>query len=108
LFAFWKAYAGGFAPRLWLPPALMKFVFAPLEPIFRIAGLPAIFSRETVMATVHLNYSSAKAQRELGWSFPKSAEMWPQIIEQERRLLTLRAGLRAKMLPMEATPADLD
>jgi hypothetical protein len=46
----------------------MKVMFAPLEPLLRLAGLPAIFLRETVEATVHLNYSSARAQRELGWS----------------------------------------
>jgi dihydroflavonol-4-reductase len=108
LFQFWKAHPGGFAPKLWLPPALMKVMFAPLEPLFRLAGLPAIFSRETVAATVHLNYSSAKAQRELGWSFPAAASMWPQIVERERQLLALRTGLRAKLLPTEVVPGDGD
>ena len=106
LFAFWKPHRGGFAPKLWLPPALMKAMFVPLEPLFRLAGLPAIFSRETVKATVHLNYSSAKVQRELGWSFPSAADMWPQIIERERRILELRTGVRAKLRPMEAVPSE--
>jgi len=103
LFELWKEHRGGFAPKLWLPPGLMKVMFAPIEPLFRLAGLPAIFSRETVSAaSVHLNYSSAKAQRELGWTFPAAADMWPQIIERERKLLALRTGLRSKLLPMEA------
>jgi dihydroflavonol-4-reductase len=108
LFGLWKAHGGGFTPKLWLPPALMKVMFAPLEPLFRMVGLPAIFSRETVAATVHLNYSSAKAQRELGWSFPAAANMWPQIVERERQLLALRSGLRAKLLPLEVIPDEGD
>jgi len=87
---------------------LMKVMFAPMEPLFRVAGLPAIFSRERVAATVHLNYSSAKAQRELGWTFPAAANMWPQIVERERQLLALRTGLRAKLRPMETVPAAGD
>src|SRR5262249_35592877 len=101
LFEFWKPHRGGFTPKLWLPPTLVKVMFSPLEPLFRLAGMPAIFSRETVAATVHLNYSSAKAEHELGWSFPLAADMWPRIIQRERALLALRTGLRAKLLPME-------
>ena len=105
LFGFWKPHRGGFAPKLWLPPALMKVMFAPMEPLFRLAGLPAVFSRETVAAGAHhLNYSSAKAQRELGWRFPLAADMWSQIVERERQLLVLRTGLRAKLRPMEVVP----
>ena len=108
LFGFWKPHRGGFTPGLWLPPMFMKALFAPLEPLFRLAGLPAIFSRETVAATVHLNYSSAKARRELGWTFPAAADMWPKIIERERALIAMRAGLRAKLLPMEVAPGVIE
>jgi len=101
LFGFWKPHRGGFTPKLWLPPAIMKVMFTPMEPLFRLAGLPAVFSRETVAASEHLNYSSAKAQRELGWRFPAAADMWPQIVERERQLMALRTGLRAKLRPME-------
>ena len=104
LFEFWRPHRGGFSPKLWLPPALMKVMFGPIEPLFRLAGLPAIFSRETVAASYHLNYSSGKAQRELGWSYPRAADMWPQIIERERQLLALRTGLLAKLRPMEVVP----
>jgi nucleoside-diphosphate-sugar epimerase len=106
LFGLWKPHRGGFVPKLWLPPALMKVMFTPMEPLFRLAGLPAIFSRETVAASTNLNYSSAKAQRELGWTSPAAADMWPRIIERERQLLTLRSGLRAKLRPMETTPGE--
>ena len=108
LFEFWRPHRGGFTPKLWLPPALMKVVFAPMEPLFRLAGLPAVFSRETVAATAHFNYSSAKAQRELDWSFPVAADMWPEIIERERQLLTLRTDLRAKLRPMDVIPGQTD
>src|SRR5262245_25942759 len=88
IFEFWKPHRGGFTPKLWLPPAVMKVMFAPIEPLFRLAGLPAIFSRETVAAAAHhFNYSSAKAQREVGGSFPAAADWWPQMVEQERALL---------------------
>lgn len=105
LFGFWKPHRGGFTPKLWLSPEWMKVMFAPMEPLFRLAGLPAVFSRETVAASDHLNYSSAKAQRELGWRCPLAADMWPQIIERERQLLALRTGLRAKLRPMDVSPA---
>jgi dihydroflavonol-4-reductase len=109
LLEFWRPHRGGFTPKLWLPPALMKVMFAPMEPLFRLAGLPAVFSRETVAASIkHLNYSSAKAQRELGWTFPAAADMWPQIVERERQLLALRTGLRAKLRPMEVMPGEAD
>jgi dihydroflavonol-4-reductase len=105
LFAFWRQQRGGVTPKLWLPPAVMKAMFAPLEPLQRLAGLPAVFSRETVAAAAHhLHYSGAKARRELGWSFPAAADMWPQIIERERRLLGLRSSLLAKLRPLEVTP----
>jgi dihydroflavonol-4-reductase len=104
LFGFWKPHRGGFTPKVWLPPAMMKVMFAPMEPLFRLAGLPAVLSRETVAASYPLNYSSAKAQRELGWRFPAAADMWPQIVERERQLLALRTGLRAKLRPVDVVP----
>jgi len=100
MFGHWRAHRGGFTPKLWLPPWLMKLQFAPLEPLQRALGLPAFFSRESVAAaTVSLNYVSNKARRELGWAHPTAAEMWPRIIRRERELLAQRRGLRAKLRP---------
>jgi hypothetical protein len=65
----------------------------------------SVFLRESVAAGAHhLNYSSAEAQRELGWTFPSAADMWPQIIERERQLLALRSGLLAKLRPLDVVP----
>lgn len=107
LFEFWRSHRGGFTPGLWLPPTVAKLMFMPMEPLFRLAGLPAVFSRETVAAGAHhLNYSSAKAERELGWTHPRASDMWPAIIERERHLLSFRKGLRAKLRPLEIPPSE--
>ncbi len=64
---------------------------APLEPLERGFGLPAAVSRETVnAASVSLNYSSAKAQRELGWTYRCASDMWLEVIDQELQLLAAR------------------
>jgi len=77
-------------PRLWLPRSLMYWQMALLEPLQRMLGLPAFLSRETVEVTkAHLNYSSAKAKRYLGWVHPEVGEMWERIIPDERRLRSL-------------------
>jgi hypothetical protein len=38
------------------------------------------------------SYSSAKALRELGWSHPSFAVIWPPIIRRERELMAGRSG----------------
>ena len=46
----------------------------------------------------HLDYSSAKAQRELGWSHPSFAAIWPPIIRRERELMAAgRSGFLNKL-----------
>lgn len=99
----WTRHPGGIAPFLWLPGWLMKLQLWPLEPLQRWAGLPAFLSREAVSSGLcHLNYSSAKARRELGWTHPDPTTMWDRIIEEERRLLALRRGFldRLKVMPV--------
>ncbi len=81
-------------------------MFAPLEPLRRLVGLPAFISGETVAASsVSLNFSSAKAQRELGWTYRPAKEMWLGIIDQELKLLASRQkrDLVSRLKPVETT-----
>jgi len=62
------------------------------------ARLARLMSRDVVDASrAHLDYSSAKAQRELGWSHPSFAAMWPPIIRRERELMAGRRGFLNKL-----------
>lgn len=102
----WARHEGGIAPLLWLPGWLMKLQLGPLEPLQRWAGLPAFLSREAVSSGLcHLNYSSAKARRDLGWSPPDPTPMWDRIIEEERRLLAQRRGFLDRLKVMPLAPA---
>jgi dihydroflavonol-4-reductase len=93
LFAQWGRYAGGMKVRLWLPRWLMRPQMAVLEPILRALGLPAFLSRDSVdTSRAHLNYTSAKAKRDLGWTHPGFDEMWERIIRRERELIGRRSG----------------
>ena len=80
-------------------------MFAPLEPLQRAVGLPAFVSRESVSATVSMNYSGAKAQRELGWTYRPARQMWLDIIDQELGLLTSRKkhDLVSRLKPVETS-----
>ncbi len=76
----------------------MRPFVAILEPLERRLGLPAFLSRDSVDVTrAHIDYSSAKAQRELGWRPPSAAEMWPPIIARERELMARRKGFLNKL-----------
>ena len=79
-------------------------MFAPLEPVQRLAGLPAFISRETVVATsISYNFSSLKAQRELGWIYRPVKTMWLDIIGEELNLLASRQkrDLVSRLKPVE-------
>lgn len=98
----WKERPGACHVRFWLPPWLMAASCWPLEPLLRLAGMPAFLSRETVRAVMHLNYSSRKAQRELGWTHRSARAMWLGTIDAELALLARRgkAGLAARLNPL--------
>ncbi len=100
----WKRRPGAFQVRFWLPPWLMAAACWPLEPLLRVAGMPAFLSRETVHAVMHLNYSSGKARRELGWTHRSAEEMWLGTIDAELGLMGHRRGrgLAAKLNPLPA------
>jgi hypothetical protein len=79
-------------------------MFAPLEPLQRMVGLPAAVSRESASAaSISMAYSSLKAQRELGWTFRPAKEMWPEIIDGEIELL---AGRKKRDLVSRLKPVD--
>lgn len=93
LFEQFARHAGGMKVRLWLPRWFMRPQMWLLEPLQRALGLPAFLSRDTVDASRgHMNYSSAKAQRELGWTHPSINDMWDRIIRRERALMMQRSG----------------
>jgi hypothetical protein len=89
--------------RFYIPTWLAWTLFSLLEPVLRLVGLPAFISRETVTASMDLNYSSAKAQRELGWTYRPAKEMWLGIIDEEVALL---AGRQKRDLVSRLKPLD--
>ena len=106
LFALWSRYPGGTKHLLWLPRGLARFLMLPLEPFQRALGLPAVLSREAVDTTkAHLNYSAAKARRQLGWAHPTPDAMWQRIVQQEQELIGGRRGFIPRLKP-QAVVAD--
>ena len=101
----WMMKPGGMKIRFYIPDWLARVMFAPMEPLQRAAGLPAFISRETVSASMNLNYSSAKAQRELGWAHRPAREMWLSIIDQELVLLANRTtrDVISRLKPVETS-----
>jgi dihydroflavonol-4-reductase len=105
LFELWSRYPGGMRPRIWLPRGLMRWQVALLEPLQRALGLPAFLSRDTVDASrAHLNYSAAKARRDLEWKHPAIGEMWEQIVRDERALMGQRSGFLNKLRHQPLVP----
>jgi hypothetical protein len=89
--ALWATKPGGFNVRFFIPRWLAALMFAPLEPLQRMVGLPAFISRETVQSSrISYNFCGAKAQRELGWTYRPIKETWLSIIDEELELLANR------------------
>ena len=106
VFEIWMTKPGGFKVRVYVPRWVALLLFAPLEPLQRMVGLPAFISRETVSANrVSLNFSSAKAQREPSWTYRPSKEMWLDIVDQELKLLDSRQkrDLVSRLKPVETS-----
>jgi dihydroflavonol-4-reductase len=98
MFEHWSRHPGGARPRLWLPRWFMRAQFMLVEPLLRRLGLPAFLCRDVVdTSRAHLNYSSARARRDLGWQHPAAAEMWDRVIREERALMSARAGWRQRL-----------
>lgn len=104
LFRIWATQPGGSRVRVFLPFRLMELMFAPMEPLQRLLGMPAFMSRETVTGMRgSLSFSSAKAQRELGWSYRPARQLWSDVFAAERRLLAARRkrDLVSRLKPMD-------
>jgi len=105
LFGLWSRSPGGMKHLLWLPSWLAGLLMLPLQPLQRAIGLPAFLSREAVEASrAHLNYTSARARRELGWNHPSPDAMWERIVRRERELVSQRRGFLARLRPQAVIP----
>jgi dihydroflavonol-4-reductase len=104
LFRFWMSKPGGFKVRFYIPIWLAKLMSAPLEPLERWMGMPTPIFRETISATSASNAnSSAKAKRELGWTYRPAEQMWDDVIDGEIELLANRKkrDLLTRLKPVE-------
>ncbi len=69
-------------------------------------GLPALLSRETVVASsTNWYFSSEKAKHELGWTHRSAEAMWSSTIDEELELL---AGRQKRDLLSRLKPIELD
>ena len=104
MFELWNTKPGGFKVRYYMPRWLARLLLAPLAPLQRLAGLPAFLSAETIAASsASYQFSSAKAQRELGWAHRPAKQMWLDIIDKEIELLGKRGNrsLVSRLKPLE-------
>ena len=93
IFKYWQQKPGRFIPRLYLPARIAEVMFAPMEPIMRMFGLPAFFSRETVrVVAANWNFSNKKAKEELGWTHRSFEALWFGTLDGEISLLARRKG----------------
>jgi dihydroflavonol-4-reductase len=94
VFGLWRAEVpGGAAVRWWLPAWSSVWLYTPVGPMLRLAGLSAFVSGETAsQAAVSLNCSSAKAERELGWRARAPQALWHDVGAAEIGLLAQRRG----------------
>ncbi len=84
----WKRTPGGLKPFIWLPRPLARLSGALTEPLLRVIGLPAFFSRESVSGSyVSFRYSGEKAERELGAQFRTAEQAWLDTLAAERAAL---------------------
>jgi dihydroflavonol-4-reductase len=104
----WTKRPGACRPAVWLSPKAAALLFAPLEPLQRMMGLPAFISRETVVASaMNLYYSSEKAKSALGWTHRSAEAMWLAAIDGELELLSRRKGqsLIQRLKPLDTVDA---
>lgn len=98
MFGRWTRLSGRHGIIAYLPRALMRPQMALAEPLLRALGLPAFLSRQMVdTSRCHLHFSSARAQRELGWTHPEVEPMWSALVDAERRLMAGRRGFLEKL-----------
>jgi nucleoside-diphosphate-sugar epimerase len=106
LFREFARQPGGMKVRVFMPRWFMRPQMVLFEALLRRAGLSAFLSRDLVdQSRGDYDYSSSKAQEELGWSCPPAAEMWDQIFADEQQLLAQQDGLRNKLRPVSVVPS---
>lgn len=88
MFNFWKTTPGGLKTTLFWMPDPMAYVFNLVcEPFQRPLGMPVLFCREFARSGfASFNYSSAKAERELGMRFRSVEQAFLDTLEAERSL----------------------
>jgi nucleoside-diphosphate-sugar epimerase len=98
LFEQWqREIPGGMAVRWWVSQWAGWMMLAPVGPLLRAAGLSAFLSAETArQAASSLDYSAAKAERELQWSPTPAAQMWRAIGQAELASMARRRGQSIK------------
>ncbi len=100
----WHQFPGGLKFQVFIPNWLAYIMFAALEPLQRLAGMPAVISRETVLAAeTHYNYSDQKARRELGWNPRPVRQVWQDTFARERELKQKRKkrDLVSLLMPLD-------
>ncbi len=81
----WKETPGGLKPFIWLPRRLAWLTGLAAAPLLRQMGQRAYLSREVINASYgSFQYSSARAERELGAHFRPAAEAWRDTLAAER------------------------
>jgi dihydroflavonol-4-reductase len=81
----WKQAVGGIPPFIFLPRPVAVMQGMLVEPVLRRLGLPAFISREVVEGSFACyRYSSAKAERELGWKARGAAQAWVDTLRAEK------------------------
>lgn len=87
-FALWQRLTGIAAPRVYAPRWLLWPLLALFENLANAAGRDPILSREAAaIGYATWLFSSAKARRELGWSFRSAEEGWRATFAHERAKL---------------------
>ncbi len=88
-FNLWKKTPGGSKKTLFSIPKSIAMLFCgAAEPIQRLFGFPAVFSRESILAAYsNYRFIATKAEQELGMNFRRLEQAWLDTLEGERALL---------------------
>lgn len=92
VFRLWQTTPGGLRRTWWWMPKWLAVAYsALLEAPQRWLGLPTLFSAELARAAfMDLQFSGAKAERELGVRFRPPAQAWLDTLAAEREVLAQR------------------
>jgi len=81
----WRQAVGGIPPFIWLPKPVALAQGTIIELILHLLGISAFISREVVAGSyVSFQYSSEKAQRELGWQSRSVEQAWIDTLRAEK------------------------